>query len=167
MPWIKHLVGCPLFDGLAEDDIAVFRQVTKQVHYNAESTIMTEGEEGEDLLVLIDGQVTISKALTLLAEDEQSTTDKTFITLDAKIKPFFGEMALVMEDSRRTATVKAATDCEIVIMDKEGFLRVCEEHPRIAFKVMLNIGKKLAANLNRESQNVLKLTTAFSLVLEE
>lgn len=167
MPWIKQLVGCPLFEGLTEEEISVFRPVTKMVPYAAGGTIMTEGELGEDLLILVSGQVTISKALTLLAEEEQSTTDKTFITLDAELKPFFGEMALVMDDSRRTATVKAESNCEIVVMEKNGFWSVCKENPAIAFKIMVNIGRKLATNLQRESQNVLKLTTAFSLVLEE
>lgn len=167
MPWIKHLVGCPLFDGLSEEEIAVFRAATHQLHFDTDATIMTEGETGEDILILIDGKVTISKSLTLLAEDEHSTTDKNFITLDAANKPFFGEMSLVMEDSRRTASVKAKSKCEIVVLKKEKFWVVCESHPEIGFKVMANISRKLAANLQRESQNVLKLTTAFSLVLED
>lgn len=167
MPWIKHLVDCPLFDKLDEEQISVFRHATEQIHYNSGDTIMNEGEEGEDLLILIQGKVTISKALTLLAEEEQSTTDKTFITLDARIKPFFGEMALVMEASKRTASVKAEGSCEIVVMDKDRFWEVCAQHPDIGVQVMTNIGRKLASNLQRESQNVLKLTTAFSLVLEE
>jgi len=167
MPWIKHLVGCPLFDGLNEADISVFRSATHQLHFDTDTTIMTEGETGEDILILIDGKVTISKALTLLAEDENSTTDKTFITLDADYKPFFGEMGLVMEDSRRTASVKAKTPCEIVVLQKDKFWEVCKEHPQIGFQVMANISRKLAKNLQRESQNVLKLTTAFSLVLED
>jgi len=168
MPWIKHLVGCPLFEGLDEGRIAIFRPATRQVHFAANEMIMTEGEKGEDLLILIEGQVTISKKMTLLAEDaETSTTDKTFLSLDASSKPFFGEMGLLMNDSTRTATVKSNSVCEIVELDKDRFWEVCAANPEIGFKVMVNIGRRLANNLQRENQNVLKLTTAFSLVLEE
>ena len=167
MPYIPHLTKCPLFKGLKEEEIAVFRPATHQITYDEGASIMSEGEAGEDVLILIKGKLTISKKLTLLGEEESDTKDKTFITLDDSVKPFFGEMALLMEGSLRTASVKASTPCEIVVLKKEGFKKVCLEHPAIGYIVMENIAKKLAANLERESKNVLKLTTAFSLVLEE
>lgn len=167
MPYIPHLIDCPLFKGLEEAEIAVFRPATKQVSYREGESIMVEGQRGNNLVILIKGQVTISKKLTLLGDDEKDTKDKTFITLDDAIKPFFGEMALLREDSLRTASVTASTDCEMVVMEKAAFTDVCQQHPAIGFKVMQNIATKLAANLERESKNVLKLTTAFSLVLEE
>lgn len=167
MPYIPHLNNCHLFDGLKEEEIAVYRPATSLVTYKADDVIMKEGETGNTLLILIKGTITISKKLTLLRDDESDTKDKTFITLSEQHKPFFGEMALLMEGSLRTATVTATTDCEIVIMEKEAFQQVCLDHPSVGFLVMENIAKKLAANLERESKNVLKLTTAFSLVLEQ
>ncbi|MCF7807069.1 MAG: cyclic nucleotide-binding domain-containing protein [Candidatus Marinimicrobia bacterium] len=167
MPYIKQLIDCNLFAGVAEDKIEVFRPASRLATFQADDTVMQEGNQGETLLILIKGKVTISKKLTLLGDEEKDTKDKTFITLDESVKPFFGEMAMLMEDSTRTATVKALTDCEIVIMEKDPFLKVCKDNPAIGYLVMENISKKLAANLDRESKNVLKLTTAFSLVLEE
>lgn len=167
MPYIPQLINCNLFKGLDEDEIAVYRPATHQVSYQAGDAIMGEGETGDTLVILIKGTVTISKKLTLLGEDESDTKDKNFITLNDEHRPFFGEMALLMEDSLRTATVTASTDCEMVVMEKDAFKKVCREHPAIGLQVMENIARKLATNLDRESKNVLKLTTAFSLVLEE
>ena len=167
MPYITHLKNCPLFKGLNEEEIAVYRAATRLVSYKEGASIMTEGESGETLVILIKGKVTISKKLTLLGDDEGDTKDKTFITLTDEYKPFFGEMAMLKDDSRRTASVIASTDCEMVIMEKQSFQEVSVKHPGIGLKVMENIAKKLATNLERESKNVLKLTTAFSLVLEE
>jgi len=167
MPYIVHLKNCPLFNGLTEDEIAIFRPATKQVSYKAGEAIMKEGTTGHNLVILIKGEVTISKKLTLLGDDESDTKNKTFITLNEEHKPFFGEMALLMDDSTRTATVLASTDCEIVVMEKDTFQEVSTQNPKIGWQVMGNIAKKLAANLERESKNVLKLTTAFSLILEE
>ena len=167
MPYIPHLIKCPLFRGLEEAQIAVYRPATRQISYLQGGSIMTEGETGDTLVILIKGQVTISKKLTLLGEDQGDAMDKTFITLDDHLRPFFGEMALLMEGSLRTATVTASTDCEMVVMEKAAFKEVCMENPAIGLQVMENIARKLAKNLERESKNVLKLTTAFSLVLEE
>ncbi|MCF7923102.1 MAG: cyclic nucleotide-binding domain-containing protein [Candidatus Marinimicrobia bacterium] len=167
MPYIQHLKNCPLFKGLTPEEIAVYRPATRQVSYKEGQSIMTEGETGDNLVILIQGKVTISKKLTLLKDDETDTKNKTFITLTDEYRPFFGEMALLMDDSIRTATVMASTDCEIVVMEKTAFQKVSAQHPTIGWKVMENIAKKLATNLERESKNVLKLTTAFSLILEE
>jgi CRP-like cAMP-binding protein len=167
MPYIPLLINCPLFHGLVEEEIAVYRPATKHVSYPAGGSIMAEGETGNTLVILIKGTVTISKKLTLLGDNEADTKDKTFITLDDEHRPFFGEMALLMDDSLRTASVTASTDCEIVVMKKAAFRDVCNQNPAIGLLVMENIARKLAKNLERESKNVLKLTTAFSLVLEE
>ncbi|MCF6237360.1 MAG: cyclic nucleotide-binding domain-containing protein [Candidatus Marinimicrobia bacterium] len=167
MPYISHLKNCPLFKGLDEQEIAVYRPATHQISYLKGKSIMVEDEPGTTLVILIKGTVTISKKLTLLGEDESDTKNKTFITLTDEYRPFFGEMALLMDDSLRTATVTALTDCEIVVMEKEAFQKVSSEHPTIGRQVMENIARKLANNLERESKNVLKLTTAFSLVLDE
>lgn len=167
MPYIQHLKNCPLFKGMTEEEIAVYRPATKQVSYKAGEAIMTEGKAGDTLVILIKGEVTISKKLTLLGDEDADAKDKTFITLNDKYRPFFGEMAMLMEDSIRTASVIALSDCEIVIMGKNAFQDVCTKHPAIGLRVMENIAQKLATNLERESKNVLKLTTAFSLILEE
>ncbi len=166
MPYIPQLLKCPLFKGLSEEEISVYRPATRLVKYAQDEAIMTEGAEGDTLVILIKGKVTISKKLTLLGEDTD-TKDKTFITLTEEHRPFFGEMAMLMEHSVRTATVTASSDCEIVVMKKTTFQKVSNEHPAIGLKLMENIAVKLATNLERESKNVLKLTTAFSLVLEE
>jgi len=167
MPHIQYLKNCPLFKGLTKEDIAVYRPATRQVSYKASEAIMKEGETGETLVILIHGEVTISKKLTLLGEDESDTKDKTFITLNDEYRPFFGEMAMLMDGSMRTASVIAASDCEMVIMEKQPFQDANMKHPSIGLHVMENIARKLANNLERESKNVLKLTTAFSLILEE
>jgi len=72
-----------------------------------------------------------------------------------------------MDGSIRTASVIASSDCEMVIMEKQPFQDANMKHPSIGLHVMENIARKLANNLERESKNVLKLTTAFSLILEE
>jgi len=167
MPHISKLKGCSLFDDLSIEEIEYFRPAATPVSHKAGSAIMAEGDHGDTLLILIKGTVTISKKLTLLGEDESDIKDKTFITLDAEERPFFGEMAMLLDDSRRTATVTAQTDCEVVVFGRDDFIRECTEHPKAGYKVMQNISKRLATNLDRESKNVLKLTTAFSLVLEE
>lgn len=168
MTIVDNIASCPLFNGLDVDEIEVFHPAFEAKVFTEGEAIMSEGDPGSSIVILTKGLVSISKALTLQpATATDDTREKALITLSAQIRPFFGEMALVREDAKRTATVKAETDCEIVELEKGAFVKVLKANPEIGYRVMYNVAKKLAGDLQRESQNVLKLTTAFSLILDE
>ncbi|MCF7797849.1 MAG: cyclic nucleotide-binding domain-containing protein [Lentisphaeria bacterium] len=168
MSFIKSIASCPLFLGLAEDEVGVFRPAFELISVPEGQNIISEGEPGTAIEILVKGTVSISKALTLQPADATNDTrDKALITLTGDAKPFFGEMGLVRENVNRTATVKAETDCEIVEVERDKFLEILKQYPHVGFQVMYNVANKLARDLQRESQNVLKLTTAFSLILDE
>jgi CRP/FNR family transcriptional regulator, cyclic AMP receptor protein len=167
MPYVPSLVKSDLFRGLDADEVEVFRPAFDKINFKAGESIMREGDAGHALLILVEGKISISKSLTLIDGDDGQNHDKTFITLDSSYKPFFGEMALLLPASLRTAHVTAVTNSQIVKITRENFDSICKTYPHLGYKVMTNIATKLAANLQRENQNVLKLTTAFSLLLEE
>ena len=70
------------------------------------------------------------------------------------------------KDDRRNASVTAITECELAQLMSDDLLAICDEFPDIGYKVMKNLAKILCKRLVETNQNVLKLTTAFSLVLE-
>ena len=45
-------------------------------------------------------------------------------------------------------------------------MQICDEKPKIAIKVLMEIAKKLAKNLERTNTDVLKLTTALIYALK-
>ncbi|MFO0550633.1 MAG: mechanosensitive ion channel [Polyangiaceae bacterium] len=80
--------------------------------------IVRQGEESDELYVILRGQVAV------VLENDGSETEVA--RLDAG--KYFGEMALLTGERRR-ATVKAARDCELVLIDREAFQRVLHEAP--------------------------------------
>ncbi|MFQ6615101.1 MAG: hypothetical protein ACE5D1_09695, partial [Fidelibacterota bacterium] len=64
------------------------------------------------------------------------------------------------------ATVRAVTDCCLAKLMKQDLFRICDANPKTGYKVMQNLCQILCGNLVKANQNVLKLTTAFSLALE-
>ena len=79
---------------------------------------------------------------------------------------FFGEISLFNEVDKRTATITATTDCEIAILDDNEIIKLCNENHTLGYKIMKNLAEKLASSLERTNNQVLKLTTVFSLILE-
>jgi CRP/FNR family cyclic AMP-dependent transcriptional regulator len=163
----KILKEYEIFTGLTEDQINQFCQVIKAIHFNQGDTIIQEGDVGNSILLLLDGKVEISQALTLRTSSAQSDTrEKSLIKLTSEYHPFFGEMSLFSDDDLRTATVKASSACEIARIDKKDFFNICNNHPEIGGHVMHNIARVLSRRLKQANQNILKLTTAFSLIIE-
>jgi len=89
--------------------------------YPAGSAIFKEGDQGDEMFVLVSGQVRIShgnRSLELVGDGG-----------------IFGEMALA-DPGPRSATVTAETDCEVVPIDARRFQFMVHQTPFFALQVM-------------------------------
>ncbi len=156
-----------IFKDLSDNEIDYFCQVASKEIIPAGNTFIVEGDHGDSIYLLVEGSVEIIQALTLnVSKGEADNREKALTKLDHTIHPFMGEMALFSEDDRRTASVKALTECTFMKIMNQDIFTICNDHPETGYKVMRNLCQLLTTNLVRANSNVLKLTTAFSLVLE-
>jgi len=161
------LKGYEIFAGLDEKQIERFCKVITPIQFNSGDVIIQEGDTGDSILILLDGKVEISQALTLKTDVSQADTrEKSLISLSSDHRPFFGEMSLFSDDDKRSATVKAVSTCSVAKIEKNSFFSICNDYPEIGNLVMQNIARVLSHRLKQANQNVLKLTTAFSLIIE-
>lgn len=156
-----------IFMGLADDQLDRILELIATKEFKQDEEITREGEHGDELFLLLGGKVAVSKSMTLLTgESEVGSKDKSLIQLSAEQTPYFGEMAILNKDSLRSATVKAVQDCTVAIIHRRDLLRLCESDKQIGYTIFKNIAKHLAENLEKADQDILKLTTAFSLALQ-
>jgi hypothetical protein len=66
-----------------------------------------------------------------------------------------------------TATVVARSDCVLLEITRNDFLRLGEENPRIGYKITRNITQLLCSRLRKADEDTIKLTTALSLALSK
>ena len=163
----EQLKKFTIFSDLTDDELNHFGDALKEVKMEKGQQFITEGEEGDCIYLLLEGEVQINQALTLsMNKSESDNREKAILKLSSDINPLFGEMSMFNEGDRRTANVRAETACVLVKLDKSDLYNICEKNPNIGFKVMRNLGRIISGNLVKANQNVLKLTTAFSLILE-
>ena len=161
---LKHF---QIFNKLDENEIIKFQEKMKNINVPEGQNFIVEGDIGDSIYLLLEGQVRINQALTLsMHKGGLDNREKAIINLSARMKPLFGEMSLFDKDDRRNASVTAITECELAQLMSNALLAICDEFPDIGYKVMKNLAKILCKRLVETNQNVLKLTTAFSLVLE-
>ncbi|MBN1413237.1 MAG: cyclic nucleotide-binding domain-containing protein, partial [Spirochaetales bacterium] len=95
--------------------------------------IFKEGDKGEELYIIIEGDVEIRKSTYFSAS-------KTLMNL--RRGDIFGEMALI-ENKSRSATAVANTRTKLLILDKDAFDTVLEQNPDFAKKIIKILSKRL------------------------
>ena len=162
---IKKISQYSLFNDFTENELEKFIEKIHVKEYESNKIIIKENEIGNFIMLLLDGSVIISKALTIKI-NQIERREKEFIELNANQNPFFGEIS-IFKDHKRTATIKAKTECKIGILYNKDLIKMCQENHEIGYKIMTNVSKKLIRDLLVTNEQVLKLTTAFSLIINK
>jgi CRP/FNR family cyclic AMP-dependent transcriptional regulator len=152
-----------LLQDLNGEDLHQLVDLTRSRHVAAGEVIIREGEPGDSMFIMCEGEVEITKRLTLVL-DEEVPKERVMIRLKAEDGVSFGEMAL-LENESRSATVTALTDCRVSELSRQNFLGFIEQHPDMGCKMLLRLAQLLSQHLRKTDQNVVKLTTALAIAL--
>lgn len=159
---VRDLEAVPLFGGLTGPQLEKVVRVLRPARVPAGKGIIAEGERGRSLFVLVRGTVETTKALGAVGPDGAGPRQKVLVRLSAP--QFFGEVGL-LEDAERSATVRAATECDLLELRREDFERLVAADVQLGYVVVRNIAAALIGRLRDTDRDVLKLTAALSLAL--
>ena len=164
---LDYLKKVSLFKDLDEENIKSVLSAMKVQKIEADNIIIKEGSIGDDLFILLEGEVEISKSL-VLPEWVQAAQhqEKSLVHLSEKNYPFFGEMTIYDEESERSASIKAVRPCLMAKISKSDLWKIFEKDNKIGMIINRNIAAELVKRLRKANKDILKLTTAFTLALE-
>jgi len=112
-----ELVGIvPLLRGLSSEVLELIVEQTMSVGFKPGDAVMTEGERGDSMYIIIHGVVSVYKAGELIAELKEGD--------------FFGEMALLGEQVR-TATVKIKEQTALLKLSRANIMQLAENNPEL------------------------------------
>ncbi|MBN2534525.1 MAG: cyclic nucleotide-binding domain-containing protein [Spirochaetales bacterium] len=161
----EFLKGVGILSSLTDDELDLVWNIAKPVEIPANKVIIIEGEIGDMMYLFAEGEVNVTKNLTLkLGKKGFSSAEKSMVKLDSKKVSFFGEMAM-FEESPRSATITASTRCLLYAIKRKDFEKLCFEHPEIGYKILREIAVVLCRRIRKGNQDVLKLSTALSIAL--
>jgi CRP/FNR family cyclic AMP-dependent transcriptional regulator len=133
MSAIDVLRRVPLFNDLAEAELARFGEVLREREYPKNSVILFEDDPGDALYVVRAGQVKV----VLIGEDGREVILSVLTDGD-----FFGEMSLI-DDEPRSAHVIAMKDSQLLVLRREDFQAQLEVQPKIALKLLRVLVQRL------------------------
>ena len=165
----EALAAFPIFSGLSEEELQHMMQILRPLRIEPGEAVIREGEVGNQLYLLMEGQVAVSIRIALPAQLGGKTTpeEKGLIKYSGADHAIFGEHGLLGEEpANRTATIAALTPCRLLEFNHDDLQRIVQENPHLAFKLIQNLCRVLAERLRQANQDIAKLTTVLSLVLE-
>ena len=118
----------PLFGACSRKELEAIARVADELALPEGRVLMRQGERGRELVVLVEGDATIERNGRKIAT--RSAGD------------FLGELALVT-GRPRTATVTAATDLRVLVIERRSFDHLLGDVPTIAVKVMRAVAERL------------------------
>jgi CRP-like cAMP-binding protein len=128
---VDALARAPLFSELSKHELGELAKATEDLEVEEGKVLAREGDLGREFFVIVDGEVSVTKDGAELR----------------RLGPgdFFGEIALVYENPRRTATVTAATPLRFFVLTRQSFRSLLDHQREIEEKVMDALEQRLAS----------------------
>jgi serine/threonine protein phosphatase PrpC len=135
----EALANMPLFARLSERELLRVMQAVEPRDYVDGAVVMTEGDKGDELFIVLDGTVRVSRGdqvLTRLGPGEH-----------------FGEMALI-RSVPRSATITAEGSASLIAIRRADFFEILRKEHEIAVKMLWQFLGVLADRLDTTSSEL-------------
>lgn len=145
---------------LSMDDARVVLDYMKPSRVAAGAVFIEEGESvhTDYMVLLVDGDVRVDTGAAGAARDS---------TVMTVIGPgnLIGEMGII-DGGPRSATCTAVTDLMVAVLSREALLKLIQEHPAVAARLLLAVAKRLSDRL-RETNRKFKTLSQVSRALQQ
>lgn len=144
---IFALVGrSQFFAEFNRDDVALLAGYMRVYRARPEQTIISEGESGDYMLMIIEGEVDIYKT-NLSGEQQHMTSVTPGMTL--------GEMSMI-DGAPRFATCVALKTVTFGVLTRDDMGRIIIENPSLGAKLLIKLVTMLSQRLRQTSAKLLQ-----------
>ncbi len=154
----EFLRKVPLFADLPDEDLSRLCEMVERVHLPAGQELFAEGSRGDRAYVIESGELEVIK----------TSAGRPVLLAVRRPGEVIGEIAL-LEDTPRTASVRARSDAELLAINQEQFDSLVQHSPtasRVLFSIVLARYRNMTASL-RQSEKMAQLGTLTAGVAHE
>jgi serine/threonine protein phosphatase PrpC len=136
---LEVLKGMPLFRYLTYTELVRVMNIAEVRWFEGGETLITEGQPGEEMFVILSGRVNLSKNGTPIAELGKGA--------------HFGEMALV-DRSPRSASAVAEEASRLLLIHRRDFYEIIKKEPSLSVKLLWSFVQALADRLRKTTADL-------------
>jgi CRP-like cAMP-binding protein len=140
-----------LFEGLTQGQLAKVASIAQEKRYEGGAFIFHEGDVGQEMYVIAEGRVRISKNVPGIGEEALAILEKG---------QYFGEMA-VIDDHPRSADAIAHTPCTLWAIERTKLDQLMFTDKELAYVLLWTFVRTLSERL-RETGDKIKAFFAIS-----
>jgi len=146
---IIFLNNVAIFKNLKAEDLHLVASITKEEFYKNNEIIIQEGEMGDKMFIIVDGEVEVYKG---------NSGKELMVLGKMKKNEFLGEMA-IFDEEPRSASIKSITDAHMLTISKDDIKELVLSYPDLSFGIFKGLcGRVREANTRlfelRKSLNV-------------
>lgn len=141
---VKKLVQIPIFGGLTVAEAAEFFEVAQETSVDKGANLFREGDDGDTLLVILEGEVQVTRKGVELARLSRHSV--------------LGEMSLMGEGEVRSATATALTDLKVLNVPSKRVQKMLKADHVAALKVVANLAQVMSKRLAAINERLVSLS---------
>ncbi|MFQ6609411.1 MAG: cyclic nucleotide-binding domain-containing protein [Fidelibacterota bacterium] len=127
----------PIFETLSKRELASVENILHTRKYLKGETIFKENTPGLGMYIILNGEISING---------QDTGGSKMEFAHLSNGDFFGEISLI-DDSNRSATAMAFTDCELAAFFRDDLMDIITKTPKTGNKILLNLANVISRRL--------------------
>jgi CRP-like cAMP-binding protein len=143
-----------LFRDLTAKELHFVEQIVHERHYRKGEYVFQQGEVGVGMYILARGSVDISlyDSQPLLGDQAK----QVFVT-KLEAGDFFGELSLVEENGRRSASAIASDDSALIGFFKPDLMEILDRSPATGIKIIFRLSEVLGRRLKETTEKISQL----------
>jgi CRP/FNR family cyclic AMP-dependent transcriptional regulator len=133
-----------LFEGLTQGQLAKVASIAQARKYDGSAHLFREGDVGQEMYIIVEGRVRISKDVPGIGEEALAILEKG---------QYFGEMAMI-DESPRSADAIAHTPCTVWVIEREKLDQLMFTDKDLAYVVLWTFVRTLSGRLRETSEKI-------------
>jgi len=141
-----------IFSDLELEELINLEKIMNPRKFHAGETVFRQGDGGVGMYLIVSGSVNIFLDEVLENQEvRQSLITRLFVG------DFFGESALVIEGGKRSATIVAREDCELLGFFYPDLLQIIKKNPTTGNRILFRLGEVLGTRLRETNKKLISL----------
>ncbi len=146
----SRLASNILFKDLTSKELRFVEQIVHVRSYHAGEHVFRQGEVGVGMYMIMSGRVEI---FIDDADPVKETSAEIFIT-QLLANDFFGELSLVEENGRRTASAICRDETVLIGFFKPDLMEIVKRSPIVGIKILFRLAEVLGRRLKETTEKV-------------